>query len=170
MVLAALGMYLLSVAGRPVFNPGDLLVLGGAVCWAGQVLVIGWVASRMNPIMLATGQNLIGGAIALLIAALTEQTSWSQIEACLWPLAYSGPLAIGLGFLLQVVAQRDAPPAHTAIMLSMEAVFGALAGWLLLSEVFTPTMLGGCVIVLVAMGVAQLKPPVAFKVDSTDPS
>lgn len=160
--MAAVGMYLLSVAGRPVFNPGDLLVLGGAVCWAGQVLVIGWIATRMDPFKLATGQNLIGGAIAVVVAVLVEETNWSQIQAVLWPLAYSGPLAIGLGFLLQIVAQRAAPPAHTAILLSMEAVFGALAGWLILHESFTPTMLAGCGIVLGAMVVAQLKPPVAM--------
>jgi drug/metabolite transporter (DMT)-like permease len=158
-VLAVVGMYLLSVAGRPTFNPGDLLILGSAVCWAGQVLVIGWIASSMGPIKLTMGQNIIGGLLAVTVAAIVETTTWAQVVNVAWELAYSGPLAIGLGFLLQIMAQRDAPPAHTAILLAMEAVFGAMAGWLLLHEAFTPTMLVGCTVVLIAMGIAQLKLP-----------
>ena len=158
-LLAVVGMYLLSVAGRPAFNPGDLLILGSAVCWAGQVLVIGWIASSMPPIALATGQNVIGGILAVGVALIVETTTWAQLVDVAWELAYSGPLAIGLGFLLQIMAQRDAPPAHTAILLAMEAVFGALAGWAFLHEAFTPTMLVGCVVVLGAMGIAQLKSP-----------
>jgi len=162
-VLAMVGMYLLSVAGQPTINPGNLLVLGSAVCWAGQVLVIGWIASSMGPIALATGQNLVGGVLAVGVAIVVETTTWAQLVDVAWALAYSGPLAIGLGFLLQIMAQRDAPPAHTAIVLSMEAVFGAIAGWMMLHEAFTPTMLVGCAIVLCAMGVAQCRPPKQMK-------
>jgi len=158
--LAVVGMYLLSVTGRPALNPGDLLVLGGAVCWAAQVLVIGWIAPRMCPVKLAVGQNLIGGLLATAVAVMVETTTAAQLQTVLWELAYAGPLAIGLAFFLQILAQRDAPPAHTAILLSMEAVFGAIAGAALLQERLTGIMLLGCAVVLVAMLVAQRKPPV----------
>ena len=87
-------------------------------------------------------------------------TTAAQLQAVLWELAFAGPLAIGLAFFLQILAQRDAPPAHTAILLSMEAVFGAIAGAALLQERLTGIMLLGCAVVLVAMLVAQRKPPV----------
>jgi drug/metabolite transporter (DMT)-like permease len=158
-VLALLGMYLLSVSGRGGINPGDLLVLGGAVCWAAQVLVIGWIVPVMDPMRLAIGQNLVGGVLATIAALLFETPTLSQLSAVAWELAYSGPLAIGLAFFLQILAQRDAPPAHTAILLAMEAVFGALAGWALLHEHFTTAMLWGCGAVVLAMLVAQWKSP-----------
>jgi len=157
--LAVLGLYFLSVSGRPQLNPGDWLILAGAVCWAAQMLVIGWIAPAMDPMRLATGQNLVGGVLACAVALCLETTTLEQIQAVGWELAYSGPIAIGLAFFLQILAQRDAPPAHTAILLSMEAVFSAVAGWMFLHEHMTGVMFIGCGIVLLAMLVAQWRPP-----------
>ena len=166
-MLALLGMYLLSVSGRGEINPGDLLVLGGAVCWAAQVLVIGWIAPAMDPIRLALGQNLIAGVLASVAAIVIEAPSLSHVWAVAWELAYSGPIAIGIAFFLQILAQRHAPPAHTAILLATEAVFGALAGWALLNEQFTTAMLWGCGAVLTAMVVAQFKRPATMPTAAT---
>jgi drug/metabolite transporter (DMT)-like permease len=78
--------------------------------------------------------------------------------AAIIPILYGGVLSVGVGYTLQVIAQRRAPPAHTAIILSLEAVFAALAGWLLLNETLGYRGIMGCVLMLAGMLSVQLGP------------
>ena len=68
----------------------------------------------------------------------------------------AGFFSVGVAYTLQVVAQREAHPAHAAILLSLEAVFAALGGWLLLNETLTPRGMLGCGLMLVGMLLSQL--------------
>jgi drug/metabolite transporter (DMT)-like permease len=63
---------------------------------------------------------------------------------------------VGVAYTLQVVAQRHAHPAHAAILLSLEAVFAAVGGWLILGEVMPGRGLMGCVLMFSGMLVSQL--------------
>jgi drug/metabolite transporter (DMT)-like permease len=69
--------------------------------------------------------------------------------------AYSGILAIGVAFFLQIVAQRKSPPAHVAILLSLEAVFAAIGGWWLLNEQYDTRTLVGCGLMLAGILASQ---------------
>ncbi|MEX3822956.1 EamA family transporter, partial [Paraburkholderia sp. BR14262] len=71
---------------------------------------------------------------------------------------YGGALSVGIGYTLQVVAQRDAAPAHAAVIFSMEGVFAALAGWAALGETLTPRALAGCALMLAGLLACQLLP------------
>lgn len=73
-----------------------------------------------------------------------------------WAIAYTGILSVGLGYTLQIVGQREAPPADAAIILSMEAIFAALFGWMILDEALTPIQLFGCGVMLAGMLLAQV--------------
>ena len=77
-----------------------------------------------------------------------EQITWESIVAARWAILYGGALPVAIAFTLQIIAQRDAPPAHAAILLSFEAVFAALTGAWLLGEVFTARELTGCALML----------------------
>jgi drug/metabolite transporter (DMT)-like permease len=70
---------------------------------------------------------------------------------------YGGVLSVGVAYTLQVIAQKDAPPIHAAIILSLEAVFAALAGWLVLNEVLSPRGLIGCILMFSGMLTALLR-------------
>ncbi|MCH2143077.1 MAG: DMT family transporter [Phycisphaerales bacterium] len=166
--VATAGLYLLSVQGQHAVNPGDWLVLGGTVGWSIQLLAIGWLAKRGNPVTITAIMALIAGAVTIAIALPVEQPSLTAIRAVTLELLYSGPLAVGVAFLLQVVAQRDAPPAHTAVLIAMESVFGALAGWLYLNELLTRGQIVGCVLMFVGIVLAQLKPPRSLESQPTD--
>ncbi len=153
------GLYLLSVHGQPTVNLGDILVLLGSIAWAAQVLITGWLAVRCDPVRIALFQTAFAGFITLGFAIPWEQPEIAAVLT-LWPeFLFSGVLAVGAAFLLQIIAQQDAPPAHTAVLLAMEAVFGALAGWAFLAEELSPTQITGCLLMFLGIVLAQLRPP-----------
>lgn len=155
-VLAAIGMYFLSVTEQFTIALGDLLVLIGAFFWAAHVLIIGWLSPRINPIKLAFSQYLACSILSLITAAVTEDISMQSISQAAIPILYGGLLSVGIAYTLQVIAQRDAHPAHAAILLSMEAVFAAVGGWLILDEIIAARGLFGCGLMLTGMLLSQL--------------
>ncbi len=157
-LLATVGMYLLSVQADFSINTGDLLVLIGAVFWALHVLLLGYLSPRTCPIRLAMVQFLFCGLFSLLIAAAIETTTMQAIADAAVPILYGGLCSVGIGYTLQVVAQRRAHPAHAAILLSLEAVFAAVGGWWLLAEVLSARGLTGCGLMLGGMLLSQLYP------------
>ena len=156
--LATAGLYLLSVHETFSIAYGDLLVLLAAGFWAAHILVLGRFSPRLNPFRLACGQFTVCALLSLLAALFTEPLSWASIQGAGIPILYGGILSVGIGYTLQVAAQQQAPSAHAAIILSLEAVFAALAGWAVLSEILHPRELLGCGLMLVGMLVAQLSP------------
>jgi drug/metabolite transporter (DMT)-like permease len=151
--MAAAGLYLLSVDASLRMSEGDLLVLACAVAWAVHVLVIGRFSPRCDPIELAAMQFLVTGGIALVL--LPRWPAAGAIEQVIWPMLYLGPVAVGVAFTLQVVGQRTAPPAHAAVILSMEGLFAALFGALLGQERLAWMQYGGCGLMLAGILVAQ---------------
>lgn len=155
-VLATIGLFLLSVTADFRIAYGDLLVLIGAFIWAGHVLLIGWLSPRMDALKLSAIQFAVCAALSLLTALAIETISLEGIIAAAVPILYGGLFSVGIAYTLQVVAQRDAHPAHTAIILSLEGVFAALGGWLLLGELLTPRGLLGCALMLGGMLLSEL--------------
>jgi drug/metabolite transporter (DMT)-like permease len=93
---------------------------------------------------------------SLLTAAAIESATLAAIVAAALPILYGGALSVGVAYTLQVVAQRHAHPAHAAILLSLEAVFAAVGGWLVLKEVMTGRGIAGCTLMFSGMLVSQL--------------
>ncbi|ACY47253.1 DMT family transporter [Rhodothermus marinus] len=157
-VLAAAGMYLLSVAETLTINPGDVLVLVSAVCWAFHIHLIDRYAHRMPPFRLAFTQFVACAVLSGLTAALVETPVLPTAREAWGALLYAGFLSVGIGYTLQVVAQREAHPTHAAILFSLEAVFAALGGWWLLDETLSTRQLLGCGLMMGGMLLSQLRP------------
>lgn len=155
-ILAAFGLYFLSVTEEFTIEPGDLLVLIGAFFWAAHVLIIGWLSPRINPIKLAFSQYVACSILSLITALIVEDITLSSIFLAAIPILYGGLISVGIAYTLQVVAQRDAHPAHAAILLSLEAVFAAIGGWLILGEIISARGLFGCGLMLSGMLLSQL--------------
>lgn len=154
---AAAGLYLLSTTGEITIALGDLLVLIGAFVWAAHVIIIGWFSPKTSALRLAVAQFAICSILSLIASVLQDETvSTKAIWGAALPLAYGGFLSVGVAYTLQVVAQKSAHPAHAAILLSLEAVFAAIGGWLLLDEAMTPRELAGCALMLAGMLFSQL--------------
>lgn len=155
-MLAAIGLYLLSVTESFTLRPGDGLELLGACFWAGHVVLVGWLSPRGSALRLAIIQYLTCSVLSLAVAACREPISALAIRSATGPILYGGVLSVGVGYTLQVVAQRRAPPAHAAVILSLEAVFAAIGGWWLLGEGLGARGLVGCSLMLAGMLVSQL--------------
>jgi drug/metabolite transporter (DMT)-like permease len=155
-VVAAAGLYLLSVTDQLTISLGDLLVLIGAFFWAAHVHIIGWFSPRQDPLKIALLQYATCSVLSLLVSAGTEPNAAARYVAAAIPILYGGVLSVGVAYTLQVVSQRRAKPAHAAIILSLEAVFAAIGGWIILDENLTGRAMTGCVLMFCGMLVSQL--------------
>jgi drug/metabolite transporter (DMT)-like permease len=155
--LAAVGMYFLSVTGSFQISKGDLYVLGCAFVWAFHVIYIGHVSPRVDALKLALMQYIVTSFLSLVVAVFFEKILWQAIIDAAVPLLYGGVFSVGIAYTLQIVGQKKAPPAHAAIILSSEAAFAALGGWLILHEVLSARALIGCVLMLAGMVLAQVR-------------
>jgi len=155
-VLAVTGLYLLSVTGQFTIAKGDFLVLLGAFMWAAHVLWISWLSPRMNPLVLASAQFAVCSVLSLATAIILEPIVLQAIRQAAIPILYGGLLSVGIAYTLQVVAQKEAHPAHASIILSMEGVFAVLAGWIILKETMSVRGLVGCGLMLSGMVLSQI--------------
>lgn len=155
-VLALVGLFLLSVKADFSMGYGDSLLLIGAVGWALHILAIDHFASRAAPLLLALGQFIVCGVLAVGVSVVWETTTWDQMRAATNVLIYAGVITVGVAYTLQVIAQERADPTHAAIILSLEAVFGAIGGYLFLQEQLTSRELWGCTLMLAGMLVSQV--------------
>jgi drug/metabolite transporter (DMT)-like permease len=165
---AACGLYFLCITEKFTIARGDFLELAGAIFWATQILIIGWLSPRMNPLKLAAVQYTACSILSLIAAFLIEEITMNGIYLAAIPIFYGGALSVGVAYTLQVVAQRKAHPAHAAILLSLEAVFAVLGGWLVLGEILTPRGVLGCGLMLTGMLLSQLW-GMLYKSDSGTP-
>lgn len=160
-VLAIAGMYLLSVTEALSMSQGDLLVLLSALFWGIHVLLIdhwGKGLDTVDAVTLSAVQFALCSAISLTAALFFETMTWAAVRNGALPILYSGFMSVGVGYTFQVVAQRDAKPAPAAIILSLEAVFAVLAGWIVLDETLTARAMLGCTLMLVGMIWSQARP------------
>ena len=155
-LLAVVGLYLLSVTGGFRIGRGDFLVLMSAFFWAFHVLVIGWLSPKFESVQLAMIQFVFCGLVSLIVAFALEEVAVKSILEAALPIAYGGICSVGIAYTLQVVAQKKAPPAHAAIIMSLEGVFAVLGGYLLLNESLSVKGAFGCSLMLFGMLMSQI--------------
>ncbi len=154
-VFAASGLYLLSFRGDLSISSGDLLVLAGTFFWAAHVLFIGSVAKKTYPLLLAMIQFLTCSILSLVATFLFETVETSGLVKAAVPILYGGILSVGIAYTLQVVAQKKVPSSHAAIILSLETVFAAAGGWIVLGETIPVRGLIGCALMLTGIIISQ---------------
>jgi len=155
-IIAVLGLYFLSVTESFSIGLGDMLVLVSGFFWAAHVLLIGKISPKTDPIQLAFFQFIICSFLSLIAAVISETSTLKNIYDASIPILYAGVCSVGIAYTLQVVAQREAHPAHAAIIMSLEAVFALIGGWLILDEIIPLRGLLGCALMLTGMLVSQL--------------
>ncbi len=154
--LAVIGLYFLSMGESFTLAFGDILELLCAVMFAGHVLLIGRLAPMVDPLKLAVGQYFVCALLNLIVAAVFEPIASQNIWAAALPIAYGGIMSVGVAYTLQIVAQQHAKESHAAIILSLESVFAALSGALLLHETLGFRELLGCGLMFSGFLVSQL--------------
>lgn len=154
--LAIGGGYLLSTGGKFQIRPGDLFELTGALFWALHVVLLGKFASRYDALRFSVGQFLVSGLLNLGVGLFSETIPQAQFWPFVGGVLYTAVFSVAVGYTFQVWAQRHTPPTDAAILLSLEAVFAVLFGWLLLGEVLSPIQALGCGLIFGAVLLAQI--------------
>lgn len=154
-VVALLGMYLLCVPdGLGSVYVGDWLVLASAFGYAIHILVIDRY-THVDGVRLSRVQLLVAGGVSLICALVFEHPSPAAVIAAAVPILYAGICSDGIAYTLQIVAQKTTDPTVASIIMSLESVFAALGGWLILSESLSAVELAGCALVFVAVLLSQ---------------
>lgn len=163
-LLAVVGIFSLTGGILSQFTIGDVYTILCAVFFALQVLFIAkFVGDTGRPLALSFTQFLVTAFCATLIALLVETLSWSNVQAALVEILYSGIFASGLAFTLQVIGQRYTSAAQAAIFLSAEAPFAAMFAFIWLGERIAIVGLVGCILILIAMLLVELVPMLGSK-------
>jgi drug/metabolite transporter (DMT)-like permease len=161
-ILSIAGTWFLSggvVSAPGGFNTGDVLVIICAVFFAMHVILIGRIMAKVRvPLQVSCLQYGVAGILALIGALATESHSLSDFIGAAIPILYAGAMSGGVAYTLQVIAQQYTPPSDSAIILSSEAVFAAVFGFLLLGDRLSPEGLFGCVLITLSILVVELAP------------
>ncbi len=163
-LLALAALYLLCVPRNGFrMEPGDLFLLGCAICFTGQILCVDHFAPRVNGTALARDEFLVTGGLSLLIALCTEEIRLDGIREAAIPILYTGLLSGAVGYTLQIIGQKHVNPTLASLIMCLESVFAVLTGAVLLGERMNGREIAGCVLMFAAVILAQLSPVIGTK-------
>ena len=152
-------LYLLCIKGSFSLAPGDLLVLVCAICFSVHILVIDHFTATCDGVKLSCLQFLFAGTWSTILALFFDTISFQVLLDCIWPLLYVGVFSCGVGYTLQILAQKGSNPTVVTILLSLESVFAVIAGAVVLHQQMTAREYLGCVLMFVAVILAQIPMP-----------
>ncbi len=155
-IIAIIGFYFMCVDGVDAINIGDILVLSGAFVWAVHILLIDHFAPKAEVVLMSAVQFFVSGVLCGILAAIFETVSLQAIKDCLIPLLYAGVLSCGIAYTLQIAGQKRVEPTLACLVLSLESVFSAIAGWIVLGQRMAGIEIVGCLLAFAGVIVAQL--------------
>lgn len=154
---AVVGMYFLCLFGENVsFNKGDALTILCAVFFAGQILCIDKFVADIDGLKLSCTQFLVAGTINTVLMFILETPDIGSILSCQSALLYSGIMSCGVAYTLQVIGQKYAEPTSASIIMSLESVFAAISGWIILNQSMSIAQIAGCGLMFLAIVLVQL--------------
>lgn len=156
-VISVIGLYFLCVTNTFFISGYDILILICAFFFAVHILLIDRFINRVNAIKLSFFQFLTCSVLCLIIAFFTEEITLSAIALALVPILYGGIGSVGIAYTLQVVGQKNADPTSAAIILSMESLFAAIGGFLILHENLGIRGIIGSAFMLTGMILSQIR-------------
>ena len=158
--LSVVGLYLLCMTGETfTLNKGDMFILICAVLFSFHILIIDHFSPKGDGVVISCIQFFTCGILSVVLMFATETPNVTDILAAKWPILYAGVLSSGVAYTLQVVAQKNVNPTVASLILCLESVVSALTGWLILHEVLSSRELLGCVLMFVAIVLAQIPIP-----------
>ena len=134
---------------------GDSLVIGCAFAYSVQILLIDYFAERTDPIKLSCLQFLLAGVLSGIAAVPFETIDLGSVLDCSIPILYTAILEVSAAFTLQIVGQKYVQASVAAIIMSLEAVFSAIFGALVLQEAMSGRELAGCILMFAAFLITQ---------------
>ena len=155
-LIAVAGLYLLCMKGRFSLEPGDAMELLCAFLFACHIMTIDHFSPRVDGITMSCIQFFACAVFSTVFALLIEHPHWAQIRSALLPILYAGIFSSGVGYTLQIISQKNLHPTVASITMSLESVFSAVFGWILLHEALNGREILGCLLMFSAIILAQL--------------
>lgn len=155
-VFAMIGTYLMSVKGSLSMNIGDLITIFGSIVFAIHILMLSEFSKDTNAVLVSLIQFAVCGFFSLIAAIIFEGIEIDAILKSYLPILYVGILSSGVGFTIQLMALKELDPVVASMISSLESVFGAVFGWLILSQSMSEREIIGGIIIFVATLIAQL--------------
>lgn len=163
-VLSVSGLYLLCMTEDSFsLAYGDLLVLVCAILFSFHILIIDYFSPRGDGVVIACIQLFVCGILSGVVMLLTENPSIQNILDAKWSILYAGVLSSGVAFTLQIIAQKDVNPTVASLIMCLESVVAVLAGWVILGQDLSQRELFGCILMFIAIVLAQLPMPIKKK-------
>lgn len=155
--LAVVGMYLLCMKdGSFTIERADIMLLLCALAFSFHILVVDYFSPKVGDVKMSCIQFFVCGVLSAVGMLFTETPDISNIQAAWLPLLYAGLLSCGVGYTLQIVGQKGINPVIASLIMSLESVISALAGWVILGQVLSPKEILGCVLMFVAIIITQI--------------
>ena len=157
--LAAAGLYLLC-GGIKGFNRWDVVLLLCALFFSMQIMCIDHFQDRADGVKVSAIQFLVTGVLSVPFSLILEHpdpSAWNK--AAIGSILFAGVFSSGVAYTLQIVGQKGADPAAASLLLSMESLFGALSGWLILREILSRSEIAGCALMFAAIVLVQIPLP-----------
>ena len=154
--VALCGMYLLCVKDGLKIEKGDLYVFCCAICFSCHILFIDHFVQKVDAFLLSCLQFAVCGLLSGILMFIVETPSVSGILKGWVPILYTGILSSGVAYTLQIITQKHLSAAIAALVMSLESVFAALTGWIILHENLSAREFIGCVLVFAATLLAQM--------------
>lgn len=167
--LAGVGAYFLSTAGQFEVQRGDALEIVGSTFWALHLVTLGRFASKFESVSFAAGHFFISGFLNLLCGLALEDVSRLTAPPLVGAILFRASISVAIGYTLQVWGQKHTPPTDAALILSLEAVFAALVGWVVLRQTLQPIQIFGCVVIFIAVLLSQIKGWNSSKIETPYP-
>ena len=155
-VLAVVGLYLLSAVGVSQVNKGDILLIGCAICYALQIMGVELFGMDVDGIRLNCIQVLVTFVFSAVCMFATETFTMPDVLSSMGAIAYAGILSTGIAFTLQIVGQKDLDPTPAAVIMSMESVVAVICGAVILKETMTTWEICGCTLMFIAVILSQM--------------
>lgn len=165
-LIALAGLFLLCINTEDIssINKGDLLALACAVVYAVQIMLIDkYTGENVNGIKLSFMEFLTAAILTTLMMFIFEHPTIEGIKAAGPAILYSGIMSCGIAYTLQIIGQKHASPVVASLLMCLESVFAAIAGWLILKEAMTPRELAGCVIMFAAIVISQISETISIQ-------
>ena len=155
-LIALCGMYLLCVTDGFTIAKGDIYLLLCALAYAVDILVVDYFSPKADGVAMSCIQFFVCGVLGTVGMFWMEHVEAAQIVKAWLPLVYAGVMSSGVGYTLQIVAQKDTEPTEASLIMSLESVFAVLGGWVLLGQILSVRELAGCALVFAAVILAQI--------------
>ena len=155
-LLALAGLYFLCITEKFTIGKGDILIFLCALVFSLHIMVIDYFSPKVDGVKMSCIQFFVCGIVSIPFMFVLETPNVTDIVAGWMPLLYAGVLSCGVAYTLQIIGQKNVNPAIASLILSLESCFSVLAGWAVLGEHLSARESVGCILMFVAIILAQL--------------